>query len=69
MPAKVYSDKDADLKVLKAPGPAKTLKERRDRKGMQTHMVRAERRGSAGSTMKEYGGRSRRMGRGRTLLT
>ena len=62
----------AGLKVLKAPGRAGTareLRELRDREGTQTHAGRAELEGSAGSMMKEYGGRSARMGRGRTLLT
>ena len=59
----------AGLTVLEAPGTAETLRERRDREGTLRHAGRAELRGSAGSTMKEYGGRSTRMGRGRTLLT
>ena len=61
--------RQAGLTVLKAPGTAETLRERRDREGTLRHAGRAELRGSAGSTMKEYGGRSTRMGRGRTLLT
>ena len=60
------------LTLLKAPGTAETLRERRERrerKGTQRHAGRTELRESAGSTMKEYGERSTRMGRGRTLLT
>ena len=59
----------AGLTVLEAPRTAETLREPREREGTQRHAVRAELRGSAGSTMKEYGGRSTRTGRGRTLLT
>jgi hypothetical protein len=55
--------------VLEAPGTAETLRERRDREGTLRHAGRAELRGSADSTMKEYGERSTRMGQGRTLLT
>ena len=61
--------RQAGLTVLKAPGTAETLRKRRERKGTRRHAGRAELRESAGSTMKEYGERSTRMGRGRTLLT
>jgi hypothetical protein len=59
----------AGLTALEVPGTAETFRNRREREGTQRHAGRADLRGSAGSTMKEYGGRSTRMGRGRTLLT
>jgi hypothetical protein len=62
----------AGLTALKVPGTTETLRnlrDRRDREGTQRHAGHAELRGSAGSTMKEYGGRSTRMDRGPTLLT
>ena len=59
----------AGLMVFKRRGTAETLRQRRDRKGTQAHAGPAELRESAGSTTKEYVGRSTRTGRRRTLLT
>jgi hypothetical protein len=53
----------------KAAGIAETLRERREREGTKKHAGPAGLRGSAGSMMKAYGGRSTRTGRGRMLRT
>ena len=55
--------RQASLKVLKIPGTAKTLRGRRGREGTGLHAGRAELMGSAGSTMREFGGHSTRTGR------
>jgi hypothetical protein len=48
--------------VAGAPGTAETLKERRNREGTKRRTGPVGLRGSVGSTMKEYGGHSTRMG-------
>jgi hypothetical protein len=55
--------------VAGAPGTAETLKERRNRDGTKRRARLVGLRGSAGSTMKEYGGRSTRMDWERMLRT
>jgi hypothetical protein len=55
--------------VARAPGTAEALKVRRNREGTKRRAGPVELRGSAGSTMKEYGERSTRTGWDRMLRT
>ena len=61
--------RQAGLKVVGAPRTAETLKERGNREGTKRRAGPVGLRGSAGSTMKEYGGRLTRTGLGRMLRT